>query len=468
MAGMLAPRTAVTLALALELALAACGLDLDPPPGVIHARFDPDARVIPMPSDVLRDEAQGRLAIPTDGVTGAELHLYQQLNRMDGWSSASAATVVLDGAIDPSSLTGDALQVWRWGPTPAPVPDARVRVSPDRLTVTIDPPRTGWDRGATYAVLLRGGERGARGEAGERLECDAAFYFLRLDQELDTPEHERAFPGATAEERRATAARLEAIRRELAPFFDFFAARGIPRDEVAALWSFTITRRVELAMDEASQRMPIPIDLLLDPASGRVDLPPAPWDSPTVLEAKERLAELDGFATSAGLLFQLTGALDPASVTGDSIELWRLGGAGEAPERVPASVALLADHASVEVTPLALPLDEATTYALVVAGGMRAADGSGPVALMPAGHLILSGAPVADGGASLVGLLADDDAVRLERVRGDTAALLAHRGRGDLTGAWTFTTMSVTAPLEQHMAQPAALAVPADPVVERR
>ena len=28
----------------------------DDPPAVIHARFDPDAKVIPMPSDVLRDD----------------------------------------------------------------------------------------------------------------------------------------------------------------------------------------------------------------------------------------------------------------------------------------------------------------------------------------------------------------------------------------------------------------------------
>src|SRR5688572_6364142 len=51
---------------AAALLSAACGLDLDDPPAVIHARFDPDDRAIPMPTNVVRDDDLGRLAIPTD------------------------------------------------------------------------------------------------------------------------------------------------------------------------------------------------------------------------------------------------------------------------------------------------------------------------------------------------------------------------------------------------------------------
>jgi hypothetical protein len=460
-------RIALAAAAAL-VATAACGLDLDPPPGVIHARFDPDARVIPMPTDILRDAERERLDIPTDDVGEAERHLFEAMNQLDGWSSASPATIEFDGAIDASSITPDSLQVWRWGPAPVQVPDARVSVAADRRSLTIDAPRTGWDRGASYAVVLRGGERGARGAGGERLECDAAFYFLRLEVPLDAPEHERAFPGNTAEERREVAAQLEEIRTQLAPTFDFFAARGLPRAEVAALWTFTVTRRVELAMDKASQRMPLPIDLLLDPATGRVELPPAPWDSPTVLDAKERLAEYDGFGTSANLLLQLTGAVDPATVADQAIELWRVGDGSAAPERVPASVALLADHASIEVTPLSAPLDEATRHAVVVRDVLKAADGTGPVVLMPAGQLLLAGAPIAEAGASLVGPVADEDAIRLELVRRDTDLFLDRRGRDGVLAAWTFTTMTVTPPMLELMGSAAALEVPAAPLVDQR
>ena len=450
------------------LAPLGCGLDLDDPAGVIHARFDPEAKVIPMPSDILRDEVAGTLDIPIDDdLTAAERYLYQRLNQMDGWSSASAAVVELDGAVEAATVNPDTLEVWRWGATPVRVAEATIHLADDGRSITIDAPRTGWDRGATYAVVMRGGERGVRGAAGERVECDAAFYFLRLEERLDTSEHERAFPGATPEERRENAVKLEEIRTDLAPFFDFFAGRGLPRAEVAALWTFTVTRRVELAMDKPSQRMPIPIDLLIDPATGRVDLPPASWDSETVLYAKERLAEFDGFATSAKLLFQLTGPVDPATVTGDLVELWRLGGA--APERVPVSIALLADHAAIEVTPEEAPLAEATGYAIAVKEGLLAADGTGPVALMPAGHLILADGPVADGdGASLVDPVADEDAIRLERVRTATGDFLARRGRAELLSAWSYTTMSITAPLQSVMASAETLAIPPEPTITQR
>ncbi|HUS68606.1 MAG TPA: hypothetical protein VMZ28_28920 [Kofleriaceae bacterium] len=458
----------MTTAAALALLCAACGLDLDDPPAVIHARFDPDDRAIPMPTNVVRDDDLGRLAIPTDDeeLSQAERDLYTQLNEMDGWSSASRAEVEFDGVIDPATVTADNLQVWRWGTTPVRADGTTVTVAADGRSIHIDAPRTGWERGATYAVLLRGGEGGARGAGGEHLECDAAFYFLRLDQPLDTPEHERAFPGDTAEERRDVARKLEDLRVELAPFFDFFAARDLPRAEVAALWTFTVTERVELAMDKPSQRMPLPIDLLVDPATGKVELPAAAWDSETVAGAKERLADYDGFGTSQGLLFQLTGAVDPASVTQDTVELWRVGDGD--PVREPALVELLADQGAIEMTPEDAPLAEGTTYAVVVRDDLVAADGTGPVVRMPAGHLLLGDAPVWDGAASLVGPVDDEDAPRLERVRTATHDFLGRRGRDGVLAAWTYTTMSTTAPMQEAIGTPAAAGVAVDPAIERR
>src|SRR6185295_7587837 len=105
---------------------------------------------------------------------------------------------------------------------------------------------------------------------------------------------------------------------------DFLEARGVARSDVAALWQFTVTTRVELAMDKASQRMPLPIQLLIDPATGTVDLPVAAWDSDVEREAKHRLRTYDGFATSANLLFGFTGAVDPATVSSATVELWHL------------------------------------------------------------------------------------------------------------------------------------------------
>jgi hypothetical protein len=448
---------------AVTVLVAGCGLDLDPPPPIIHARFDPDAKVIPMPTDVLRDADAGHLDIPIDDTnTPAENELYTWMNTMDGWSSASSATVELTGAIDAGTVTADDLQVWHWDETPEPVDGVTVKVADDEQSIEIVPPRTGWARGGKYVVLLRGGTAGVDGKLGEKVECDAAFYFLRQTERLDTPEHERAFPGDTRAERQENARKLEAIREDLAPQFDFFEGQGIPRDDVAALWSFTVTTKVELAMDEASQRMPLPIDLLLDPATGKIDLPVAAWDSDTVADAKHALAAYDGFGTSMGLMFGFTDKID-ATTAANNVELYQLGGA--APVRVPADVTVLADGMNVEIKPQGAPLAEKTTFAVVVRDGVRDADGQ-PIALMPAGRLMQEDVPVFVDGKSQVGPVRDAAAEKLEKVRGDTRAFLDDIGAnasGDVLAGWTFTTMSIAQPIQDWIDQPATTGVSADP-----
>ena len=439
------------LAAIFAVATACTASDLEPPPDVVRARFDPDAKVIPMPSDALRDDAAGRLDIPIDADTSpAEAELYGYLNTLDGWSSASAATVDFSGPIAPATVTADTVQVWRWGPTPRRVDDVTVTVADDERRVTLDAPRAGWDRGAQYYVVVRGGDAGVEGKAGQPVVADAAFYFLRQTTPLDDPAHNRAFPGATYAERADNARQLEVIRGELAPMFEHLAARGLARDEIAALWRFTVTTRAELAMDKPSQRMPIPIQLLIDPATGKVDLPPAPWDTAVEREAKHRLRAYDGFATSANLLFELTAPVDPATVSAATIELWQL---GATPTRVPATARGL-DDLHVVVTPTTLPLPERTAFALVVTDGVRDRDGHAIVA-MPAGALLLAAAKVVDGGASTVGAVPLVDAVRIEDARGRLAALLAARGRDRVVAAWPFVTQTI-APRLDAMAGTAA------------
>src|SRR5437763_6100271 len=98
-------------------------LALDPPPNVIHARFDPEAGVIPMPTDVLRDKLAGRLDLPNDTpedlakLDDAEPEFYSYLETLDGWSSLMSAEVEITAPIDPSAM-GDNLQIWHWGPVP--------------------------------------------------------------------------------------------------------------------------------------------------------------------------------------------------------------------------------------------------------------------------------------------------------------------------------------------------------------
>src|SRR5512147_2418362 len=71
-------------ALAVAAAVGACPADPEPGPPILHARFDPEAKVIPMPTDVLRDDAAGHLDIPIDDTnTDAEKELFEWMNTMD-------------------------------------------------------------------------------------------------------------------------------------------------------------------------------------------------------------------------------------------------------------------------------------------------------------------------------------------------------------------------------------------------
>ncbi|HTM20724.1 MAG TPA: hypothetical protein VL172_09460 [Kofleriaceae bacterium] len=454
----------VCASFAMVAALSACAdYQLDPPPEVIHARFDPDAKVIPMPTDILRDADAGHLDVPADDpdLTPAEQEFYAWLDTRDAWSSAMAATVEMTAPIESGTVTGDTLEVWQWRETPMRVDDARVSIDPEEMKVTIDAPRTGWERGGKYVVVMRGGPGGVEGKQGEPVLCDAAFYFLRLTERLDTPEHERAFPGNTAAERQDNARKLEEIREQLAPYFDFFEGRGLPRDQVAALWQFTVTSSVELAMDKSSQRMPLPIDLLIDPETHRIDIPVADWDSDVEALAKERLRTYDGFGTSANLMFGFTGPVDPDTLSAN-VELWQ---ASDPPQRLPATVTLLDDRMNVEVVPDAQPLPERSRFAVVVRDGVRDADGN-PIALMPVGHFLQSPQALAVAGASQVGVVPDDDAVRLEGVRGEVTDFLATLDDTDgVLAAWSFTTMTVRPGMDDLVAQPELTDADPDPVL---
>lgn len=437
------------------LVVAGCSnLELDPPATLIHARFDPEARVIPMPTDVLRDKDAQKLSLPNDTpeelakLTAAEAEFYQYLETLDGWSTLMTATVEFTGAIDPASITDGTVQVWHWGDVPARVEDVRLHLSADGTKLSIDPPRTGWLRGDRYVAVVRGGAQGVKGQAGERVECDAAFYFLRQRERLDVPEHERAFPGDTAEERRDNAQKLEKIRTDLEGAFDFFAAAGarsIPRDEVAALWAFTTTRRTEVAMDQPSQRIPLPIDLMIEPTTGKVDAPVAPWDTEVEAEAKQKLAVFDGFGLSGSQLFELTQPMSTTTLNATTVKLYRIDGG--TPVAVPATVEPLADKVHVVVTPTKR-LSEKATYAVVLGKDARDAEGNMPVT-MPIGHFLQAKAPILVDGKSQIPAIEDHDAVKLEHSRTELAAALDAIGRDTILAAWPFTTMSVSEPLHE-------------------
>ncbi len=226
-------------------------------------------------------------------------------------------------------------------------------------------------------------------------------------------------------------------------------------------------------MDQPSQRMPLPIDLMLDPATHHVDAPAAPWDSPVEAEAKGRLSELDGFALSGEPAVRA----HRAGRSGDGQR--GLGQAvparGRTPSRVPATVELLADKVHIIVTPKTGRLAEKTLYAVVVSDAVRDAAGLEPT-VMPIGHF-LQGAGAGRGRRRVSQVLgvADRDAVKLEASRAELQTALDALGRDHVLAAWPFTTMSVSAPLVELRERAATFSVspgsrerhPHDPGVRR-
>ena len=434
---------------------------------VVRAVFDPTEGAVPMPTDLVLDDKTGLLDIPLDseGLSLAEQELYGFLNTMDAWPSSTQARVDFSSALDASSVTDSTVQVWRWdGAKPERYTKGKLALTLDGTRVTVDPPEEGWPRGAKLALVVRGGDEGVRGAAGERVECAPAFYYLRLTQKL-APDPEgwyRAFPGKTRAERKEAAESLEEARLDLAPYLEYLEKSNlIWRRDVASLSTFTINNYTEVLMDKASGKMPLPIDLLVDPTTGKVDLPPRADDDKKTKEIKSDLKVLDGFGTTTGQIFEFSAKVSPSTISTATVQLYGVKDATP----VPASVTLTSDKdgTRVEVMPLTMPLDSETTYAVVLRHGIQDTAGKA-VWPMLTGHFLRAKVPLVDiKGKATIPSLADADALKLERSRKRLSPLLDKLGRQSVLAAWPFTTLTVNKYLVQAQRTAETVNLPADP-----
>ncbi len=100
----------------------------------------------------------------------------------------------------------------------------------------------------------------------------------------------------------------------------------------------------------------------------------------------EALTELDGFGTTAGIILRFSGPVDPASVDGETAQLWRLDGEGE---RVDIEVEWYDEGATAVFLPLT-PLAPASRHGLVLTRGVTDAAGE-PIWASPALRAVLDG-----------------------------------------------------------------------------
>jgi hypothetical protein len=405
------------------LTLLACvSLSLDPPVDHAYVVYDLSGGDIPLPNDLLVD--QGTLDLPVDDpeLSDAEVELRGILNTTSGWPTTSSIAVSLSHIPDEATLEG--VEVWEWGAVPARLEVEPVLTGQD---VEILPPETGWPRGAQLVVVVHDALKTSDGRA---YGVDTGFWYLRQEQALDDPSHERAFPGDNREDRLATGVRLEELRRGLLSYFDHFENEGIEREQIGALWTFGVTQAVELEMDADSARVPLPFDLLIDPQTGLVDLPADEDDDALEADAKAVANTLDGFGLQANLMASTTDRIQDGEV-----ELYRV---DTTPEKLDLGLRVYEDR-FLSMEPAQLPLEPGSTYAVVVRS-MTAGDGSS-VQPMTLNRLIMLDNPLAADGVSLVGGVEDDDALRLEGVRLQLDPLLDALGRDTVLAAWPFTTL---------------------------
>ncbi|MBX2796997.1 MAG: Ig-like domain-containing protein [Myxococcales bacterium] len=443
---------------------------VDPIPPYAWIVYDPASGDVPLPNDLLFDAEAQRLALPIDEAPSeVERSLRERLNHQDGFSTISDVTFTASAPLDEATVA-PAIRVWELGSEPMPVTGWSTQLSSDQHSVTLTPPVGGWKRRGRYGVAVVGGAEGMRTTEGVPLSPDAAMTYLLARSDLT--DHPHAFTGSP-EERAEAAAALEQTRVQLQPVLARAAAEGATRDQLAAAWTFRVTARPELAFDRPSQRMPVPADLLLDPATGLVSLPPSPDDTDLEAEAKEAANTLAGFGLTSGFSVEASAPLDAATVTDATVQLWDV---SSTPVRVAATISVWSEAGRcaptddgcvhIHLDPTAPVLEPGATYAVVVREGITDRDGEALLA-MPLGQLLLLDHPVAIGGQSQLPSVADADALRVEDSRSKVAALVAQLG-DEVVAAWPATTMDPLPRLRDTTALPTGLSYDASPVITRR
>jgi hypothetical protein len=238
--------------------------------------------------------------------------------------------------------------------------------------------------------------------------------------------------------------------------------------------------------DPAQRVIPFPHDLLRE--SGKVFLPPQCGESQTAKTLRERvLNALDGFGLfKTALRVTLTDPVDPASLEGH-VKLFRLAPATETePREVPvvvipglASRAAADCSSETQVYSLTLvpsvPLREKSTYIAVILSGARTASGQ---AYLPSPTWALirqtddpvtfeNGVVVSDRtpfdpsvAEDLVRLLGLDRLWHAHAPALSALDQMAGIPRDQILLAWTFTTQTVTAPLDAGQAGSPAASLP--------
>jgi hypothetical protein len=266
------------------------------------AVLDPTRGDLPFPNDALIDPATGLVSLPvTPGDPMAALKA--QLNTLDGFSVSAPETLPIDvpdgDAIDPATVKSGATAILAPvdGAEPPTYAAAPVTTGPDRAfagLVAVQPLVALVPDQRRYAVVVT---RDVADQRGRPLEPPPLGVLLAGAAPLFDGMHSTVSVLDDAE-----AAQLERLRQAEQPLFDRLASLGLPRERIAAAWTFTtqsIKRPLD-ALDHFPTAAGVPTGVTLDTFAGAALLAQQQAMLPFSVENLSAIAL--GTFTSAGVI----------------------------------------------------------------------------------------------------------------------------------------------------------------------
>src|SRR5438874_4397565 len=500
------PKTRALVVLALA---AACGEPGNVPQTAaqpaVTAVFDPTTASIPLPNDLARAPAPpGTPALPA-----AQQELLNLFNSQGGFPSDQELPVTISlvkttvgqsgvatktaPTFDPASVNAGNLVVFLKTATSGglvaidPITDANYVSAGDHGVLSIhNRNRAPWAPGQ-YVVGLRGGPNGVKTKEGEEIHAAPTFYFVAQGHKLVTDQDLAAIRAQTGSE-----AEAQAAAAQLNALIDAYTLGGVytavnqvfPHEELAALTAFTVApvTATVVEVDPGRGIVPLPIDLLRDPSTGKLTPLAACTLAGGTLSAQGAcssaaaagFAALDGFSTTGMILAQTSDLITASTVTSSTVQLWEIPSSG-APVQVspttyitePVEVtqsgfspaialqpagATAADPTSVLRT---RPLKDNTDYAVVISDGVKdktgASIGPGTVA-----RIVRFTNPISVSGKSQLIGIDDVTAAALEKMRNQLPAVINASGFGSdhVVMAYVFHTQTILSTATQLGALP--------------
>lgn len=510
---------------ALVVAIAACqpSIEHTPSASFVTAVFDPTTAKVPLPNDLALPPfsspnsvcpppgnmstgaaacAQAELLMSFSGRFPSDQELaitidFTQTNFNDDGTTTQVAPDLDLASFTPKTFFVTATSGAVQGEVPIePFTSGSYVKSGDHGTLSIHRQgRVPWAAGS-YAVLVRGGPDGVKSEAGPVFPSQV-FSLIAQGQDMTDPKNLGLLKAQTG----SSAAAL-AQGQQLNLLIGFYQTEAFPaadtrfpHQDLAILTTFKIAQPVtNVTIDPARGLVPLPIDLLRDPATGTLSALAActlagsslAKDGTCPSAAAAGFRSLDGFSTTGAILAPTSELIQAGTITEASLMLFDLTNPAQ-PTRVP-DITLIrepCEFTSACGSPTALspviaiqpagatsgdetsifrsrPLKDSTDYAVVMTTDIKDKAGKsiGPGTVA---NVLRFTNPIVVGGRSALLGIDDTTAASLEKMRLQLQPVFATLAaanpavpRSKVAMAYTFHTQSILKPAVQLAALPYA------------